>query len=200
MLRWRERAETSATCSPAYLPDPRRRERSPMTAVEFAHDPVLADKVVELLAPERGGMFLDGTLGGGGHAERILAAAPGARVAGLDQDPDALTAARRRLGVRGDRVVFISGNFRDAARIATDLKDIRDLAGALLDLGVSSFQIDSEARGFSFRRGTPLNMRMGGTTGGGRTAADILNTESEQQLGTLFRKYGEERRWRAVAR
>jgi 16S rRNA (cytosine1402-N4)-methyltransferase len=94
----------------------------------------------------------------------------------------------------------VNGNFRDVARIARDLTPIDDLAGALLDLGVSSFQIDSEARGFSFRRGTPLNMRMGGTTGGGRTAADILNTESEQSLGTLFREYGEERRWRAVAR
>jgi len=170
-----------------------------VAAEEFAHDPVLADHVVGLLAPDRGGTFLDGTLGGGGHAERILAA-PGARVVGLDQDPDALTAARRRLGVPGDRVVFVNGNFRDVARIARDLTQIDDLAGALLDLGVSSFQIDSEARGFSFRRGTPLNMRMGGTTGGGRTAADILNTESEQFLGTLFREYGEERRWRAVAR
>jgi len=170
-----------------------------VAAEEFAHDPVLADHVVGLLAPDRGGTFLDGTLGGGGHAERILAA-PGARVVGLDQDPDALTAARRRLGVPGDRVVFVNGNFRDVARIARDLTQIDDLAGALLDLGVSSFQIDSEARGFSFRRGTPLNMRMGGTTGGGRTAADILNTASEQQLGTLFREFGEERRWRAVAR
>ncbi len=147
-----------------------------MTADEFAHESVLADEVVELLGPERGGWFLDGTLGGGGHAERILDASPGARVVGLDQDPDALAAARRRLGVRGDRVVFVNGNFRDVARIATDLTEIDDLAGALLDLGVSSFQIDSEARGFSFRRGTPLNMRMGGTTGGGRTAADILNS------------------------
>jgi 16S rRNA (cytosine1402-N4)-methyltransferase len=171
-----------------------------MAQQEFAHEPVLADEVIELLAPDRGGTFLDGTLGGGGHAERILAAAPGTRVVGLDQDPDALTAARKRLGVRGDRVVFVNGNFRNVARIATDLKQIDDLAGALLDLGVSSYQIDSEARGFSFRRGTPLNMRMGGTTGEGRTAADILNMESEQQLGTLFREYGEERRWRAIAR
>ncbi|MGW8282881.1 MAG: 16S rRNA (cytosine(1402)-N(4))-methyltransferase RsmH [Gemmatimonadota bacterium] len=171
-----------------------------MTADEFAHEPVLADEVVDLLAPERGGWFLDGTLGGGGHAERILDAAPGTRVVGLDQDPDALVAARRRLGVRGDRVVFVNGNFRDVVRFITDLVEIDDLAGALLDLGVSSFQIDSEARGFSFRRGTPLNMRMGGTTGGGRTAADILNSATEQQLGTLFREYGEERRWRALAR
>jgi len=171
-----------------------------VTADEFAHEPVLADEVVDLLAPERGGWFLDGTLGGGGHAERILDAAPGTRVIGIDRDPDALAAARKRLGVRGDRVVFVNGNFRDVVRSTADLVDIDDLAGALLDLGVSSFQIDSEARGFSFRRGTPLNMRMGGTTGGGRTAADILNSATEQQLGTLFREYGEERRWRALAR
>lgn len=171
-----------------------------MTTDEFAHEPVLADEVVELLAPERGGWFLDGTLGGGGHAERILDAAPEARVVGLDRDPDALAAAARRLGVRGDRVVYVNENFRDVERSISDLTDIDDLAGALLDLGVSSFQIDSEARGFSFRRGTPLNMRMGGTTGGGRTAADILNSATEQQLGNLFREYGEERRWRAIAR
>ncbi len=166
----------------------------------FTHEPVLADQVVELLAPERGGTFLDGTLGGGGHAERILDAAPDARIVGLDRDPEALEAARGRLGIRGDRVVFVEANFRDVAEVATHRPDIRDLDGALLDLGVSSHQIDKEARGFSFRRGTPLNMRMGGTTGGGRTAADILNTASEEELGAVFREYGEERRWRAIAR
>ena len=105
-----------------------------------------------------------------------------------------------RLGVRGDRVDFIEGNFRDAASIVAGLGYENGLSGALLDLGVSSYQIDTTARGFSFRRGTPLNMRMGGTTGGGRTAADILNSASEAELGRMFREYGEERRWRAIAR
>jgi len=171
-----------------------------LAADVFSHEPVLAEEVLELLAPERGGVFLDGTLGGGGHAERVVAAGPEIRLIGLDQDPDALTAARRRLGVRGDRVDFIQGNFRDAASIVAGLGYENGLSGALLDLGVSSYQIDTTARGFSFRRGTPLNMRMGGTTGGGRTAADILNRATEAELGRIFREYGEERRWRAIAR
>jgi len=171
-----------------------------LAADVFSHEPVLAEEVIDLLAPERGGVFLDGTLGGGGHAELLLAAGPDVRLIGLDQDPEALEAARRRLGVRGDRVEFIEGNFRDAASIVAGLEREHDLAGALLDLGVSSHQIDMTARGFSFRRGTPLNMRMGGTTGGGRTAADILNEATEAELGRLFRDYGEERRWRAIAR
>lgn len=171
-----------------------------MAADDFSHEPVLAEEALELLAPERGGVFLDATLGGAGHAERLLAKDPAVRLIGLDQDPDALEAAARRLGVRGDRAVLIRGNFRDAPELLATTSEERDLAGALLDLGVSSHQIDTTARGFSFRRGTPLNMRMGGTTGGGRTAADILNSESEERLGILFRDYGEERRWRAIAR
>jgi 16S rRNA (cytosine1402-N4)-methyltransferase len=171
-----------------------------LTAAEFSHEPVLAEEVVEILAPRRGGIFLDATLGGGGHASLLLAADPTVRLIGLDQDPEALAAAEERLGVRGDRVVLIQGNFRNAAEFVTERSESGDLNGALLDLGVSSHQIDTTARGFSFRRGTPLNMRMGGTTGGGRTAADILNTESEQGLGTLFREYGEERHWRRIAR
>jgi 16S rRNA (cytosine1402-N4)-methyltransferase len=171
-----------------------------LAADVFSHEPVLAAEVVDLLAPERGGVFLDGTLGGGGHAERVVAAGPDVRLIGLDQDPEALAAARRRLGVRGDRVDFIEGNFRDAASIVASLGYENGLSGALLDLGVSSYQIDTTARGFSFRRGTPLNMRMGGTTGGGRTAADILNGATEAELGRILREYGEERRWRAIAR
>ena len=171
-----------------------------MAADVFSHEPVLAEEVLDLLAPERGGVFLDGTLGGGGHAERLIAAGPDVRLIGLDQDPEALAAARRRLGVRGDRVAFIEGNFRDAASIVAGLGYENGLSGALLDLGVSSYQIDTTARGFSFRRGTPLNMRMGGTTGGGRTAADILSSATEAELGRIFREYGEERRWRAIAR
>ena len=93
----------------------------------------------------------------------------------------------------------MTGNFRDAAELLEEYKDV-GLDGALLDLGVSSHQIDTMARGFSFRRGTPLNMRMGGTTGGWRTAADLLNTASEEELGKIFRDYGEERKWRGMSR
>ncbi len=170
-----------------------------MPTATFGHEPVLAEEVTGLLAPERGGHFLDGTVGGGGHAARLLEAGSHVRVIGIDRDPAALAAARVRLAEWSDRVTLLEGNFRDAAEIVADRCGIANLDGALLDLGVSSHQIDEAARGFSFRRGTPLNMRMGGTTGGGRTAADILNEAAEAELGRVFRDYGEERRWRALA-
>lgn len=171
-----------------------------MERESFEHEPVLADEVLGLLEPERGGQYLDATIGGGGHAERLLVAGPEVELIGIDRDPDAVAAARRRLAKHAGRTRIEEGDFRDAARIvAGDLTE-EGLAGALLDLGVSSHQIDTAARGFSFRRGTPLDMRMGGTTGGRRTAADLLNTASEVELGRVFREYGEERRWRALSR
>ncbi len=170
-----------------------------MSGQPFSHHPVMADETVRLLEPERGGQFLDATVGGGGHAERILESSPAATLIGLDQDPEAVAAARKRLSVFGDRARLVTGNFRDAAELVEEYIDV-GLDGALLDLGVSSHQIDTTARGFSFRRGTPLNMRMGGTTGGWRTAADLLNTASEEELGKIFRDYGEERKWRAMSR
>jgi len=170
-----------------------------MNGQEFSHQPVMADEVLKLLEPERGLWFLDGTVGGGGHAERILDSNPAATLIGLDQDTEAVAAARVRLARFGDRAIVMTGNFRDAAELLEEYKDV-GLDGALLDLGVSSHQIDTMARGFSFRRGTPLNMRMGGTTGGWRTAADLLNTASEEELGKIFRDYGEERKWRGMSR
>jgi 16S rRNA (cytosine1402-N4)-methyltransferase len=159
----------------------------------------MVDEVLELLGAERGGRFLDGTVGGAGHAVRILESSSTATLIGLDQDEEAVAAARERLAGFGDRARVLAGNFRDAAELLEDYIDI-GLDGALLDLGVSSHQIDTTARGFSFRRGTPLNMRMGGTTGGWRTAADLLNTASEEELGKIFRDYGEERKWRGMSR
>jgi len=159
----------------------------------------MVNEVLRLLEPQRGGSYLDATVGGAGHAERILEASPTVTLIGLDQDPDAVKAASERLAAYGERAKILTGNFRDVAELLEEYIDV-GLDGALLDLGVSSHQIDSTARGFSFRRGTPLNMRMGGTTGGWRTAADLLNTASEEELGEIFRDYGEERRWRGLAR
>lgn len=167
---------------------------------EFGHEPVLLEEVVELLRAERGGLFLDGTVGGGGHADAILAAVDSTRVVGLDRDPDAVEAARERLKRYGDRATVLRGDFREAPTLLREANERSDLAGALLDLGVSSHQIETTARGFSFRPGTPLNMRMGGTTGGWRPAADLLNEAPERELGRVFREYGEERRWRRIAR
>jgi len=155
-------------------------------------------ELLEYLRPERGGRYLDGTLGGGGHALAILEAEPSVWLVGLDRDPAAIEAASKRLSDHADHAELIRGDFRNAP----DLLGVKGagLAGALLDLGVSSHQIDEQARGFSFRPGTSLNMRMGGTTGGRGPAADLLNTASEAELGRVFREYGEERRWKALAR
>jgi len=159
----------------------------------------MPDEVLRFLRTERGGVFLDATIGGGGHAVRLLEAGPDVRVIGIDQDPEAIEASRARLSEYGDRVELRQGNFRDLERLEGDT-EIRDLAGALMDLGVSSHQIDTTARGFSFRPGTSLRMRMGGTTGDREPAADLLNAAPEHELGRVFREYGDERRWRALAR
>lgn len=148
-----------------------------------------------MLEPERGGLYLDGTVGGGGHAAAILKRGPEARVLACDRDPDALAAARRTLEPFGDRVKLERGNYADVAGRLTE-----PLAGALLDLGVSSWQIDEAARGFSFREGTPLDMRMAGPSDPRPTAADLLNNLAEADLVDLFRRYGEEPRARRLAR
>ncbi|MGH7481677.1 MAG: 16S rRNA (cytosine(1402)-N(4))-methyltransferase RsmH [Longimicrobiales bacterium] len=159
------------------------------------HAPVMVEEVLEYLAPERGGDFFDGTVGGGGHAEAILEAGPDARLIGADRDPEALAVARERLLRFGERVrLELAGFAEAAARVAVPL------AGALLDLGVSSHQIDALERGFSFREGAPLDMRMGGAGAERATAAELLNTLPEAELQRIFREYGEERRWRALAR
>ncbi len=170
-----------------------------MSDTGFEHLPVMTTEVLDRLETGRGGWFLDATVGGGGHAEKILDSSSEAKVLGLDQDPEAVDAARRRLARFGDRARILEGNFRDVASLLEDESDV-ELEGALMDLGVSSYQIDRTARGFSFRRGTPLNMRMGGTAGGWRTAAELLNTASEAELGRVFRDYGEERKWRGLSR
>ena len=165
----------------------------------FRHEPVMVEEVLSHLQPERGGWYLDGTVGAGGHAAAILERGEGAKLVGLDRDSEAIETAGDRLAGHKGRVRLEEADFRDAPAVLAALK-IQELAGALLDLGVSSGQLDMTARGFSFRPGTPLLMRMGGTTGGGRPAADFLNTASVEELGRVFREYGEERRWRALAR
>lgn len=160
------------------------------------HAPVLVEEVVKLLGPERGGVYLDGTLGGGGHSEAILDAgeSAGARVIGVDRDPEALAAASARLASRANRFEARRGSYADVAEgVETEL------AGALLDLGISSHQIDETERGFSFRSGSPLDMRMGPAEGV-PTAADILNEYEEEDLVRVLRTYGEEPRSRAIAR
>jgi 16S rRNA (cytosine1402-N4)-methyltransferase len=149
-------------------------------------------EVVARLEPVRDGLYFDGTVGGGGHSEAILE--EGGRVIGVDRDPEALETARRRLERFGGRVRLERGDYAD---VAASLGE--PLAGALLDLGVSSHQLDAAERGFTFREGAPLDMRMAGASSQAPTAADLLNELSERELADVFYQYGEERRSRRLA-
>ncbi|HYX20078.1 MAG TPA: 16S rRNA (cytosine(1402)-N(4))-methyltransferase RsmH [Thermoanaerobaculia bacterium] len=158
------------------------------------HVPVLVDEVVRVLAPERGGVFVDATVGAGGHAEALLDAGPRVRLLGLDRDPDALASARVRLARFGERVELRRADFGDLDAV---LADSPAPAGVLADLGVSSMQLDRAERGFSFRRDGPLDMRMGQS---GRSAADVVATASVEELTRIFREFGEERMAAKIAR
>ncbi|MEA2695288.1 MAG: rRNA (cytosine1402-N4)-methyltransferase [Acidobacteriota bacterium] len=162
------------------------------------HRPVLVRETLELLAPERGGLFVDATVGLGGHAAALLERAAGAEVLGVDRDPQALLRAAGRLEEFGPRARLTQGNFHQLETLLGELGiGPGSLSGVLADLGVSSLQLDVAERGFSFRRDGPLDMRMGP---GGRTAADIVNGSSEGELERIFRDYGEEWQARRIAR
>jgi 16S rRNA (cytosine1402-N4)-methyltransferase len=160
----------------------------------FLHEPVLAGEVVELLRPGPGLVFLDGTLGGGGHAGLFLQA--GARVIGMDKDPRALAAASARLARYGEAFRAVRGDFRDAPNVLKAL-GLEGVDGALVDLGVSSPQLDDPSRGFSFRDGGPLDMRMGPE---GETLQELLARLDERELARLIKAYGEESFARPIAR
>ena len=162
------------------------------------HAPVMVREVMDLLMPERGGLYLDGTLGGGGHAEALLERGPEARLIGTDRDPDALREAGERLARFGDRFRPVRSNFADAVAAAGIVEGSLD--GVLLDLGISSHQIDVDERGFTFRPGAPLDMRMAQATAAEPSAADLLNEMDEAELANIFFRYGEEKRSRKLAR
>lgn len=158
------------------------------------HRPVLTTEAVELLALRPGSLVVDATVGGGGHSEAILRA--GADVLALDQDPDAIEYAREQLAHCGSRVTLRQGNFRHADKILDEL-GIANIGGAILDLGVSSRQLENAERGFSVMRSGPLDMRMDPRTS--LTAAHIINRYSEEDLTRLFRDFGEEPAARRIA-
>jgi 16S rRNA (cytosine1402-N4)-methyltransferase len=158
------------------------------------HRAVLAAEAIELLAPRPGTVVVDGTCGGGGHTELILKA--GADVVALDQDPDAIEFSREHLAHVGARVTLRQANFRETGQILDEL-GIATIGGALLDLGVSSRQLENAQRGFSVMRNGPLDMRMDPRRP--FTAADIVNTYSEEELTHLFRDLGEEPAARRIA-
>ena len=155
------------------------------------HVPVMLDEAVAMLAPAPGSLQIDATLGGGGHAERILEATdPDGRLLGIDADGAAIARVRERLGSRfGDRLRLRAANFRDLATIAPD-EGFEAVDGCLFDLGLSSFQLGDAERGFGFRTGGPLDMRFDATRG--VAAAELLATLDAGELAALFRRYGEE--------
>ena len=160
------------------------------------HEPVMGKKVLEFLAPRDGGLYLDGTVGGGGHTQLILEECPHCRVLAVDRDPEALAEVRSRLGDMDGRLRLLGMRF-DGAPSDPEARD-RGLDGALLDLGVSSHQLDDDARGFAFRRGVALDMRM--NTAEVADARRFLAEASEERLTQVFREFGEERHARRIAR
>jgi 16S rRNA (cytosine1402-N4)-methyltransferase len=156
------------------------------------HEPVMAERVADLLRPLEGGVVVDGTFGGGGHSRVILEAVVGSRVVALDRDPAAAANAR----ALGGRVSFHIADFRNVGAVLEE-EEIDEIDGAVLDLGVSSHQLDVGERGFSYRHAGPLDMRMGPESA--TTAEDVVNRWSEPDLAAVLRRYGEERFARRIA-
>ncbi len=163
------------------------------------HVPVLLERCVALLAPalaEPGAVFVDATLGLGGHSEAILGAFPGVRLIGVDRDPEALQLSQERLAPYADRITLVHAVYDELPQVLAD-QGLVHVQGVLFDLGVSSLQLDERSRGFSYAQDAPLDMRMDPTTG--MTAADVLNTYSATELARVLRQYGEERFARRIA-
>jgi len=161
------------------------------------HTPVLLEETLKLLAPVDGGIYVDGTLGLGGHAREILEqCGPTGQVIGFDRDGDAIARAQRNLAPYGKRVTFIRRNFAEIKKGLSEI-DIAHVDGLLLDIGLSSLQLDASGRGFSFKGNEPLDMRMDDR--GQVTAADLLNQRGADELADIFYYYGEERHARRIA-
>lgn len=160
---------------------------------DFYHLPVLLDEVLAGLDIKPGGVYIDGTCGGGGHSSEIAKRLSGGTLVGIDRDPDAVKAASERLAPYGFKVA--RGNYSDIREIARE-NGISAADGILLDLGVSSHQLDTEERGFSYHGNAPLDMRMSQE---GQTAADLVNTLSEEELSRILFEYGEEKFSRRIA-
>jgi 16S rRNA (cytosine1402-N4)-methyltransferase len=160
------------------------------------HEPVLTREALEYLAPQRGGLFVDCTVGLGGHTQAILQAGA-TRVIGLDRDPQALAIAAQNLTAWADRIELVHADYRELEAVL-DARGIGLVDGTLADVGMSTFQLEAEGRGFSFQREDPLDMRMDPTAG--PTAADLLGQADEAELADVIFRYGEERHSRRIAR
>ncbi len=171
---------------------------SELQTSNIEHTPVLLREAIDLLAPRPGGIYVDGTVGGGGHAAEILKrSVPDGLLIGLDQDAEAVERCRKSLAAFGSRAVILQKNYRDLPEVLAGLQH-PNVDGVLLDLGVSWFHLKTPERGFSFLLDGPLDMRMDTTRE--QTAADLVNNLSRDELAKIIREYGEERRAGAIAR
>ena len=171
---------------------------APLGGMGAPHRPVLLEETMRFLVPQRGGLFVDCTVGLGGHSETILESSDETRVIGIDLDTQALAHVRQRLARFGDRFRVFHANFRQIAQVLVEAGETNP-QGVLADLGVSSLQFDSTERGFSFRFDAPLDMRMDPSSGED-TAADLLLTLSETEIANIIFEFGEERHSRKIAR
>ena len=164
--------------------------------MEFKHISVLLEESVKALDIKEDGVYVDGTLGGGGHSYRILAQCPKTALIGIDRDPEAIEAAKKRLNKFSGRVTFVNRNFGEIKDILNEL-GIEFINGAVLDLGVSSYQLDNAGRGFSYMNNAPLDMRMNRSDD--LSAYDVINRYSLDELTRIFFEYGEEKWSRRIA-
>ena len=165
--------------------------------MEFIHKPVLLNETISLLRIHPGGTYVDGSVGGGGHAKKIAQElGPAGMLIGMDRDKEACRAAKEHLACHAENVCIIHDNYINTGRILAE-RGIVAIDGMLLDLGVSSYQLDNAARGFSYMADAPLDMRM--EAGAGQSTADIVNTYSESDLCRIIKTYGEERYAKRIA-
>jgi len=158
--------------------------------MEFSHVSVLLEESINSLSVKQVGIYVDGTLGGGGHSSRLLAQSDGAKLIGIDRDTEALAASKKRLAEFGDRVIYHHGNYSQIKEILKNY-NIDKIDGAILDLGVSSYQLDNAERGFSYNHNARLDMRMDQSQA--KSAYDVINGYDKFQLAKIFRDYGEEK-------
>lgn len=158
--------------------------------MKFKHISVMLDESIDALSVKDGGIYADGTLGGGGHSRRILEKGKNVRLLGIDRDREAISAAKQNLSEFGDRVIYHWGNYCDIKNIVKEY-GIENMDGAILDLGVSSYQLDNGDRGFSYNTDAPLDMRMDQSQK--LTAYDVVNKYSKYELAKIFSSYGEEK-------
>ncbi len=166
-------------------------------APAFGHRPVMLEEIVEVLGSVPDGVLLDGTVGGAGHARALLEAHPGLRLVAIDRDPDAIAAASAVLASFGERATIVQARFDEAGTVL-DRSGVPAISAALLDLGVSSWQLDRPERGFGYRVAGPLDMRM--DPGAGKSAADLVNELPAGELARILREYGDERFAARIAR